>query len=432
VLEEQLRDAWQRRARNVPIQSVLHFTPQGLAFGAGTILVPADGKRRLKKLRGQESQVLALLSAAYGKAVSPALLGNIERAAKSWHEGDDCLAYMHLAHMSLSEPADPYESARCLFMADALMKSGTSPCAILRALELDVSYIDTIEKYSSSEPRVPKGSGRPSGQWTRLLSVLGELTGLEAQSLGGFAARLLLRAGGVTTAFQILFIPSSNKIRVEGDVPGVPGLRYSWNRDETQLHLIYGDSGGAQSTLTAELEDDVFRDKGGRIIGRVLIDGNIAIDLTAIPSIPANDDEPRLCTMPGLDKPGEKGRDYEDYIKSIVNPVDTTPRYWGFQLLNPGSGKMVHFDDCQHTTGMMVEAKGPGYTKLLAKPWGPDSIGGQWAAQSFSQILSAGDRPIRWYFAEREAADFARELFRELGYGNRIDVEWRPWPEKSQ
>lgn len=83
--EKQLRDAWQRQARNVPIQSVLHFTHEGLVLGAGTILVPAEGNRRLKKLRGRESRLLALLSAAYGKPISPAVLGNIERAAKSWH-----------------------------------------------------------------------------------------------------------------------------------------------------------------------------------------------------------------------------------------------------------------------------------------------------------------------------------------------------------
>jgi hypothetical protein len=113
VLEEQLRQAWQTRARNVPIQSVLHFTPEGLVFGAGTVLVPADGKRRLQKLRGQEARILALLSVAYGKAVSPAVLGNIKRAGKIWHEGDDCLAYIHLAHAGLSKSQDPYESARC-------------------------------------------------------------------------------------------------------------------------------------------------------------------------------------------------------------------------------------------------------------------------------------------------------------------------------
>jgi hypothetical protein len=377
---------------------------------------------------------LALLSAAYGKTVSPAVLGNIERAAKSWHDGDNCLAYMHLAHMGLSEPRDAYESARCLFMADTLLKSGTSPRAILKALRFDAAYIGTVEKlYNPLEPRVPPGSGRISGQWTRGLSVLARLTGLQAGSLGGLAARLLLRAGGVTTALGILFIPSPNKIRVEGDVPGMPGLRYFWNRDETELHLIYGDSDGAQSTFTAQLEDDVFRDKSGRIIGRVLIDGNIAIDLHAIPSIPANDDEPRLCPLPGLDKPGELGRDYEDYVKSIVNPVDTTPRYWGFQLPNPTEGgKLVYFDDCQHSTGMMVDAKGPGYAGLISFPKGQESVTEEFLDQALREVQAAGDRPIRWYFAEAAAAEFARQLFRDDTEGrSKIEIVVLPWSKKK-
>ena len=47
------------------------FTPQGLVLGAGTILVPAEGIRKLESLNGREQQVLALLSAAYNTAVEP-------------------------------------------------------------------------------------------------------------------------------------------------------------------------------------------------------------------------------------------------------------------------------------------------------------------------------------------------------------------------
>ena len=378
---------------------------------------------------------MALLSAAYGKAVSPAVLGNIERAGKSWREGDDCLTYIHLAHAGLTEPRDPYESARCLFIADALMKSGTSPRAILKALKFDIAYIDIVEKlYNPLEPRVPAGSGRISGRWTRGQSPLAELTEETAESLGGFAARLLLRASAAATVFGILFIPSPNKIRVEGDVPGAPGLRYSWNRDETHLHLTYDGPDGARSTFTAQLEDDVFRDQRGRVIGRVLIDGNVAIDLHAIPSIPANDDEPRLCPLPGLDKPGERGRDYEDYVKSIVNPVDTTPRYWGFQLPNPTTGgKLVYFDDCQHATGMMVDAKGPEYAGLISFPKGKESVTEEFLDRSLRQVQAAGDRPIRWYFAEAAAAEFAKELFRNDEQGRRrIEIEVLPWSKMKQ
>jgi hypothetical protein len=53
---------------------------KGLLLGAGTVVVPAGAPRRLHSLRGQEARVLALLSAAYGKAIAPSVIGNIERA----------------------------------------------------------------------------------------------------------------------------------------------------------------------------------------------------------------------------------------------------------------------------------------------------------------------------------------------------------------
>jgi hypothetical protein len=438
VLEEQLRQAWQTRARNVPIQSVLHFTSEGLVFGAGTVLVAADANRRFRKAKGQEARILALLSAAYGKAVPPRVLGNINRATTSWWEGDDCLAYIHLAHAGLHEPQDPYEAARCLFMADALLKTGTSPAAILKALKFEAAYIDAVEKlYNPLEPRVPKGSGRISGQWRRLLSVLAELTGPQAESLGALGARLLLRAGGVaTTVFGILFIPSSNKISIGGEVSGAPGLRYSWNRDETQLLLTYTRPDGTETTLTAELEEDVFRNQRGQIVGRVLPDDSVAVDTAAISPDLGDKDEPRLCPMPGADKKsGERGWDYEDVVKAVVNPYPlTTPRGIGFQLpSSDNSGELVYFDDCQHATGMMVEAKGPEYAWLLTIPKARKNITDNWLNQSAAQIAAAGTRRIRWYFAEPEAAEYARELFRYSGQGReRIEIEVLPWSKKKQ
>jgi hypothetical protein len=101
-----LRDEWHARLRAVPIYPIMTFAPDGLVLGAGTVLVPASGSRQLQKLRGQEARLLALLSAAYGKALAPSVLGNIERAMKAWSEGDDCLAYIHLAHAGLAPPQD--------------------------------------------------------------------------------------------------------------------------------------------------------------------------------------------------------------------------------------------------------------------------------------------------------------------------------------
>jgi hypothetical protein len=95
MFDKEMRDEWLARERVVPISPVLNLAPEGLVLGAGTVLVAADGERRLRSVQGEQARVLALLSAAYGAAVKPSVLGNIERAAKCWREGDDCLAYIH-------------------------------------------------------------------------------------------------------------------------------------------------------------------------------------------------------------------------------------------------------------------------------------------------------------------------------------------------
>lgn len=432
MLDRRLREAWQARERAFPIHPVLTLAPEGLVLGAGTVLIPAEGVRRLTSLDGHEARVLALLSVAYGKAVAPAALGNIARAADAWRQGDDCLAYIHLAHSRQSELQDCYEAARRLFLAEGFLEAGGSPSALF-TLDLDETYIDAVEKvYNPAEPRVPAGSGRISDQWTRGLSLLADLTEAAAEHLGTFAVRLLTRAGGAAAAaFGLLFIPSPNKLSVEGEVADLPGLSYAWNRDETQLHLTYDSPDRGQVTFSAHLEDDVFRDDRGQVVGRVLSDGSIAIDTAAVSADLARDDEPKLCPAPAPDRPGgsEIGRDYEDYVKSVVNPDNPTPRGWGYQLPNPEQdGNLVYYDDCQHSTGMMVEAKG-NYAGVLAFEEGQRKISAEWLEQSAAQLAAAGGRPIRWYFAEPETKVFAEKLFRNAGRGRaRIETQVLPWP----
>ena len=82
MLVERLRAEWSARERVVPIAPALSFAPEGLVIGADTVLVPADAERSLRSLEGEEARVLALLSAAYGRAIPPSALGWIDRAAK--------------------------------------------------------------------------------------------------------------------------------------------------------------------------------------------------------------------------------------------------------------------------------------------------------------------------------------------------------------
>jgi hypothetical protein len=91
VLPQNPQAAWRAHLSRVPIGNEPTFTPDGLVLGAGTVLVEPQVGRLLKSVKGQEARVLALLSAAHGRAVARSVLDNIERATKAWGEGDDCL-----------------------------------------------------------------------------------------------------------------------------------------------------------------------------------------------------------------------------------------------------------------------------------------------------------------------------------------------------
>jgi hypothetical protein len=159
----------------------------------------------------------------------------------------------------------------------------------------------------------------------------------------------------------------ARNLRVEGEISGIPGLRFWKNRDEALLHLTYDSPDGSQQTFAAYFDGDELRDEQGNVIGRVLPDGGVLIQSALVSPALVKDDEPRLCPEPGPDKKGERGRAYENYVKSFVNPPpNTTLPGIGFQLPNPqASGALVYYDDCRRTTGMMADAKGPLYAKLL-------------------------------------------------------------------
>jgi hypothetical protein len=186
VLYEQPRDRAHAREPAVTfVSAAMIFTPQGLMLGAGTILVPAVGARKLKSLKGGEQEVLALLSAAYGMAVAPYVLDNIEHAAKSWNDGDDFTAHIHLAHTGLHQLDDFPRAAHRLRLAKAALDHGASPRALFETLRLDSRYIDALEKhYNPAQPRVPAGHAQ-GGEWTT--TYQGDLSSYVPQALGSSA-----------------------------------------------------------------------------------------------------------------------------------------------------------------------------------------------------------------------------------------------------
>jgi hypothetical protein len=454
VLDHQYRGGTRAFERYAPISSVLRIAPEGLVLGAGTVLLPTDAPRRLRSPKGCEARLLTLLSAAYGRAVPPAVLGNIERAARAWNQGDDCLAYMHLAHARLGELQHPHDAARRLLIVDAFLKAGGSPRIVFAGLKLDAPYIDALEKdYNPAEARVPAGSGKPSGEWTRdgeaakppapsfaptpgAASWLDTLTPSAAISLGRYAASVLTGVGGAAAVLGLLFIPSPNDIHVEGEVEGIPGLRYSWNRDEALLHFTYEGPDGQQRTITAQLDGDVFRDGQGRVVGRLLPGSAIAIDPAAISSDLTKQDEPRLCPAQVPDKrTNNLGLAYEMYVRGIINPGNPTPPKFAYELPNPSdSGKMVSYDDCDQQTGTFVAEIKDQHEFLLGFESGIQSIAEKFLDQARRQVeaADAAGYEVRWYFSEKETADFARELFRDMDDGlEKIKVIWEPWSWKK-
>ena len=254
---------------------------------------------------------------------------------------------------------------------------------------------------------------------------MANLDAAQITRLAIYGARVLTLAGGAAAVFGTLFVPSPNDIHVEGEVAGAPGLRYSWNRDETLLRLTYNRPDGSRQTFTAQLQEDVFRDQHGRIVGRVLPQGNVVIDLDAFPSIPVKEDEPKLCPDPSPDRrTNEKGLAYENYIKSIVNPENPTLPGMGYLL--PNSGRGIIFDDCEQHTGTMVEIK-YGYASLLSKAWGRGLVEILFLEQALRQVSAAGTRPVRWYFSEKETEDFARKVFSENKSLENIQTRFEPW-----
>jgi hypothetical protein len=441
VQHEPLRDAWLARKRSVPISPGLHFAPDGLVLGAGTILLPAEGHRRLANVQGYQARLLALLSATYGKAISPSVLGNIERAAKSWRAGDDCLAAIHLAHARLPQPDDPNEAARRLFITDAFIKTGVSPLAILQALGVDGAYVEAVEKlYNPLEPRVPNGNGIFSGRWTKALSFLAELTAIQAKRLGAWAAGLLaaeaagaaVEAAGAVAVAGVLLVPSPNNIRVTGEIKGLPGGRYSWNRDDAELHITYETADGQQRTFIAQRKEQEFLGPQGQVVGRILPDDQVIIDASVLPGRPPTDNEPKLCPLPRPDRrTNDKGLAYEEFMRPLVNPGMPTPLGFGYYLVNPSTGKAVEFDDCQHSTSTMVDYKDR-YWKMLSDLGLQQFIIKRLWNQAEDQVLAAGARPIRWYFSEKQAADYVRELFRGDRLLGHIEIAYAPMPENAR
>ncbi len=440
---EELQKQWRDKFRFRGLHASMSLEEDGLVLGAKTVLAKRDHDGALA-LEGAEAQLLTLLAVAYGRPVDAAVLGKIRRASHHAQAGDAAMAAMHIALAGLPQLADPVDAARRLFIADGLLADGVTPRDIFAALEFDPAPLDELEKYNPSEPRNPKGSGVVSGRWTSggaSASVAVAAAGRGAQwaaeevatAIRAQAVRMAARLAALATeaasrvappvAFVTELFDSSGLggSRVEGAVRDFPDLRYSRYQDETALNIVSESDGHTILTLYP-LGRGTFIDRGHGIVAH-MEDDELVIGPQAvpIPQVRAQErtEDPDECPEQTDDRPGrvgpagEKDKDYEDYVKHFVNPIPT-PRGIGYAFPNPLRPSFsIIFDDCQHATGDLYDAKSTGYAKMLAEnnPYLTGGLAKKFVKQATDQIVASEGREIVWCFAEKEAADFVRELF---------------------
>ena len=127
-----------------------------------------------------------------------------------------------------------------------------------------------------------------------------------------------------------------------------------------------------------------------------------------------------------------RARQYEDYIKAMINPPPEGPTPSGYVYYLPNAtqgGKPVSFDDWQQATGILFEIKGEGITNLIVDL--PNVMEARFIRQATQQIAASGGRSVVWIFAEEQAALFARKLFDDTPGLSGITVGYVPWAKRG-
>jgi hypothetical protein len=458
----------------------LAFTKAGIALGAGCVVAPvrpSAGGTQSHDLSGGD-RILALLSAAFGQNISPAILEKLQHAANIFAQGDPCLASIYLAQLRIPR-LDQEHQAWSLFLADRLIESGYAPRELAKALGFELP--ENLGKFDSDQPRDDHGrwtsgggsgataegeSAKPvaegrsaSGPWTasagvaasagRLVegTILSDITPAAAAGLATFARSL----AGPAAALGLIFVPSPTGGNVsQGALPGQPGLNYKANPDEGSLRITRSGPGGDETLIAAQLgQGGLYRDENGEPIARAS-GGSIIFDQDVLGAAIAQktDEEastrtapkaaaetetgeygPKLCPDPGPDVPheaSERAKAYQEQISALNNPQRPLPRGMAVTFVVPETGKPVVLDDCREKDGAMIEAKGLGYADMLKNDYMNRILKDEWKKQARSQVDAAQWRTVEWFFAEQEAADTARDIFGNTDGLKRIIVHVVP------
>jgi hypothetical protein len=476
---EQLRKRFDERLWRSPINYAIEINDAGLVFGAGTVLARMTRDREsapVLALDKDRQRIFALLATAYGRTISSDVFRHIEGASDQWRKGDKALANIRLAYAHLPRLNNRADAFR-LFHAEDLLERGVSPWALMLAFGFDPAAAD-LAKYDPNQPRVPAGSGKPSGEWTSggggaaepaqakpasvTITPVATAVGIASES-GTLASGLFTAAAGsefltglaalgvvvgAAAVFGTIFVPAPKSVTSEGPVPGDPKLRYSLDNDEGVLRFLHQSDAGKEVAAVARLgRDGIFFEVNTGIPIARQVGGSLVFDAAALAneateprtqvgadaraSTEADTDKPQLCPDPGPDAPhGASARAiaYQAYISALNNPDRPLPPGIAVSLIDPTTGKRVVYDDCRESDGTMIEAKGPGYAQLLQYSYFyNDILPARWEKQATRQVNASGWRDVDWFFAEPEAEERAKEIFgRDEDRFGKIKVFYEP------
>ena len=120
----------------------------------------------------------------------------------------------------------------------------------------------------------------------------------------------------------------------------------------------------------------------------------------------------------------EEAREYQQQVTGA-------PPGWVYRVrTGPGPNDKVDFDGFEN--GRLQEVKGPGYRALFNKIGDKFYFKGvnEMIEQATRQLNAVTETLIEWHFAEKEVADFMRDLFRDKGL-RRIRVTHTPKTTKE-
>ena len=273
----------------------------------------------------------------------------------------------------------------------------------------------------------------------RFLAGLARLASLVAEAAPAVAAATPVAAAA--TVLGTIFVPVQDNPLIEGSIPGDTGLRYSLDNDEGVLRFLDAHSGAEVAAARRGRDGIFFETETGIPVAR-MVGGSVVFD----PAVLANEAEdsraqsgaktsadtssntPQLCPDPGPDVPhGASPRSiaYQAHVSAVNNPQRPLPPGLAVSLIDLKTGKRVVFDDCRESDGVMIEAKGPGFARLLRYAYfSQEILPDRWRNQAARQVSAAGARKIEWFFAEPEAAQWAGKWFKENENLRRIRVRF--------